>query len=264
MKIIAADSLPVNVCGCRRVLQLFAFYCPYGGLKLLLSICVSKKFSNCGKPLKVSRVDVSRAHFNAPATRKIFVTVPVEANAGPDMCACLLMSMYGTRAAAGNWEVEYMGMFLCAGYKQGVACVCIFVSVEQDAISLVHGDDFIALADNDGQQHLFAQMRKRYTIKVHAILGPEEKDDKATRILNRICRFCLVPVLHIELEGDPRRVELLLQQWRFVKFQGVSTPRVKQKVEDVICYTGELATIIQTAEVSLQIRHHVFGLLRPG
>ena len=54
-------------------------------------------------------LDVTRAHFHAAATRRLFVELPPEdARYGePDVCGEMIMSMYGTRDAAYNWEAAY-------------------------------------------------------------------------------------------------------------------------------------------------------------
>ena len=54
--------------------------------------------------------DVSRAFFEAPATRNIAVTLPdealAEAEKGQGMVGVLKLSLYGTRDAAANFQRE--------------------------------------------------------------------------------------------------------------------------------------------------------------
>ena len=58
-------------------------------------------------------IDVRRAFFYAPATRRIFVDLPEEDWQPGDetMCGLLRQSLYGTRDAAQNWEIE-LGNFM--------------------------------------------------------------------------------------------------------------------------------------------------------
>ena len=56
--------------------------------------------------MKLDFVDIRKAYFNAPARRAVYVELPAEI-AEPGMCGRLLKSLYGTRDAAQNWEVEY-------------------------------------------------------------------------------------------------------------------------------------------------------------
>ena len=56
-------------------------------------------------------LDVKRAHFHAEATRRIFIELPPEdaMTDKPDVVGELVMSLYGTRDAAYNWEAAYSG-----------------------------------------------------------------------------------------------------------------------------------------------------------
>ena len=52
-------------------------------------------------------------------------------------------------------------------------------------------------------------LKKYWMIKFRAVLGPEDKDDKETSILNRVVRW---DRNGIEYEADPRHVEKLLRE----------------------------------------------------
>ena len=74
-------------------------------------------------------LDVKRAHFNAPARRRVFTQLPPEdpQYGLPEICAELVMSMYGTRDAAANWEAAYTELLLSIGFEKGVANPCHFL-----------------------------------------------------------------------------------------------------------------------------------------
>eukprot|EP00972_Heterocapsa_arctica_P031104 4579798-Heterocapsa_arctica.AAC.1 len=55
---------------------------------------------------KIALIDVKRAHIRSPAMRDIFVELPAE-RAQERMCGHLKRSMYGTRDAAYNWDMEF-------------------------------------------------------------------------------------------------------------------------------------------------------------
>jgi hypothetical protein len=59
-------------------------------------------------------VDISRAYFNAPARRLVFVEIPAEdwKPGCEDRRAELLASLYGARDAAKNWSEELRAFFL--------------------------------------------------------------------------------------------------------------------------------------------------------
>eukprot|EP00972_Heterocapsa_arctica_P014062 2070955-Heterocapsa_arctica.AAC.1 len=58
--------------------ELFASTPPLEMLKLMLSFAMTLKKSKRGLPLKLSVVDICRAHFHARAKRRVFVTLPDE------------------------------------------------------------------------------------------------------------------------------------------------------------------------------------------
>ena len=47
------------------------------------------------------------------------------------MCGKLVKSMYGTRDAARNWEMEYTGFRRDIGFQHGLASPCVFFHVER-------------------------------------------------------------------------------------------------------------------------------------
>ena len=79
--------------------------------------------------MQLSFVDISRAYFNAKIDpgQEVYVRLPEEDTDHGTMCAMLLRHMYGTRAAADGWQEEY-STFLVEhlGFKQGLACPCVF------------------------------------------------------------------------------------------------------------------------------------------
>ncbi len=70
-------------------------------------------------------------------------------------------SMYGTRDAAQNWELEYTEMMTEAGFKQGSHSVCAFQNAEKNVRVVVHGDDFTALGTNKDLDWFRGVMQKK-------------------------------------------------------------------------------------------------------
>ena len=94
-------------------------------------------------------LDVSRAYFYAEATTKLFIEIPEEdwEDGDGDKVAMLNYSLYGTRAAAGNWEREYSSKLVSWGFVKGRASPCHFWHPERSIECSVHGDDFTAVAE---------------------------------------------------------------------------------------------------------------------
>ena len=69
---------------------------------------------------------------------------------------------------------------------------------------LVHGDDFVLLADDEEIQVVEESLKSKYTVKVVSVIGDGNLQQEAV-ILNRIARY--VPLnksnkMAIEIEAD--------------------------------------------------------------
>ena len=95
---------------CARVFKsdgrpdLYAGTPPLEGLKAIISIVANYK-----ETFSIMHIDVSRAYFHAKAQRPVLIRLPVEDRMGTDVGKVGLMkkSMYGTRDAASNWELDW-------------------------------------------------------------------------------------------------------------------------------------------------------------
>ena len=75
--------------------------------------------------MKIDFIDVRRAFFHAADRRAVYVDLPPEL-AQVGKCGELLKSLYGTRDAAQNWEVEYSSFMIKTGFERGAASPCVF------------------------------------------------------------------------------------------------------------------------------------------
>ena len=73
---------------------------------------------------------------------------------------------------------------------------------------VVHGDDFVFEGPSGVFDDVVKDLKEYWIIKVRAILGPEQKDEKEVSILNRVLRWTNDG---IEYEADPRQIEKLLE-----------------------------------------------------
>ena len=60
-----------------------------------------------------------------------------------NMCAKLRMSMYGTKAAAQNWQKKVRETMATLGFSIGKASPVLFCHPQRSLKCLVHGDDFV-------------------------------------------------------------------------------------------------------------------------
>ena len=127
----------------------FASTPPLEAVKLLISEAMTKRVSRNNRPLKLSFVDVKKAHLCSDVLRELYVGPPPEANEPPDIVWRLQRAMYGTRDAAAVWEREWTKTFNSVGFKSGVSNPALLHCETLDASMVVHGNDFITLGDNE-------------------------------------------------------------------------------------------------------------------
>ena len=126
-----------------------------------------------------------------------------------DVVGELQYSMYGTRDAAQNWAEEYSECLVAAGFIRGVANPCLFRHNKKDICLTVHGDDFVAVGNDDDLELVKSILMERYKLKTE-VLGPGPDDAREVRILNRVIRWTGGG---IKLEADPRHAELIVKHF---------------------------------------------------
>ena len=211
--------------------DLFASMPPLEAIRLVFSLYASRSLSRNGKPLKVGLYDISRAYFNATASREdLFIEVPDEllpaGTSRDDVIGILQKSMYGTRDAGANWEKEFTDCMATGKFEQGKACPNIYWHEEKDILLVCHGDDAHALGDDDAQEYVQKIMKERYEVKTRAILGTGPSDDREGTFLNRIVRIC--DDGSVEIEADPRHAQEIIKEMGVGSGKGVATPIIKE------------------------------------
>ena len=131
--------------------------------------------------------DVSRAYVYAKAERPVYVTLPEEDKEEGDgnKCGRLRMSMYGTRDAALNWSKEYAGTLAEAGFTQGRSNPCLFRNKDLDVSIMVHGDDFVAIGNEENLKTTRDVLENKYKIKIE-VLGNKKDQASEVRILDNV------------------------------------------------------------------------------
>ena len=202
--------------------DLYAATPPSECLRLMLSMLASGR----SRGITLMYADVSRAYFYAKAERPVYVKLPAEDSQPGDegKCRRLRMSMYGTRDAALNWSKEYADTLKSAGFVQGRSNPCLFRNHKLDVSIMVHGDDFIAVGTEANLKETRAALENKYKIKVE-VLGDKKDQTGELRILNKVVRLTDVGV---ELEADPRHVELTVRDLGLEQAKASSVPGAKE------------------------------------
>ena len=198
---------------------------PLESLRVLLARAAAEKPSESADPRTVQLIDVSRAHFYADAVRDVFIRLPDEdpMSSSAGRCGRLKKTMYGTLDAADRWAAHYSAVLTAAGFVQGRASPCHFWHPSKDIWVLVHGDDFVSVAREDGQKFLHRTLSAAYEVKLSQA-GPRPGQARELRILGRVITFTEDG---LQLEADPQHAEVAIAELGLTEAKGVATPGVK-------------------------------------
>ena len=134
--------------------DMFAATPPIEALRFIMSCAASQTGSN--RKNIITSNHFRRAYFYAPSVRRVFIKIPEEdyEEGDENMCAELDFSMYGTRDAAHNWEIEYTNFLTNIGFKSGSASPCHFHHPSRLIDLVVHG--YANPKDAENQAEFFA------------------------------------------------------------------------------------------------------------
>ena len=117
--------------------------------------------------------DVSRAFFEAPATRNICVEIPKEdltdADRRHDKVGRLRMSLYGTRDAAMNWQEEVAREMIKAGFRRGRYNPCLYFHEGRNLRTFFHGDYFASVGTKENVRWLKDVLERRFEINTECV-----------------------------------------------------------------------------------------------
>ena len=114
--------------------------------------------------------DISRAYMHVEAAPDIYVDECEEARCEGDkepMCWLTTRSMYGTRPAARQWQLEVTKTLTEQGFEVGKASPVVFNHKEKGLMVFVHGDDFVSSGEERDIIWLRKLLEKKYPISRH-------------------------------------------------------------------------------------------------
>ena len=220
-RLVAKDFRPKSKIG--DIEGLFAATPPLELVKLLFAHAAAK--GRGGTPRKVMLIDVSKAHLYAPVEGDVYVELPPERKV-EGKCAKLLYTLYGMRKAASGWEREYSKTLEEDGFVAGRANVVTFYHPARDIRIVVHGDDFVIEGEETDLKWVESIMRAKYPLKMRGILGPEDRDAKEVKVLNRTVRWVGG---EITFEADKKHVQKMLEDMSMENCNASVVPGIKEK-----------------------------------
>jgi len=138
-----------------------------------------------------------------------------------------LKTMYGTRDASSTWQKGSTSLLQKHGFRTGQAWPCIFLHEERPIRLLVHGDDFLVLADEEGHAIADRVLRERYEFKCGGHIGPGQTKQSMS-VLNRMVTYHPDSGL-VAYEADPRHCEAIVRELGLEKAKPAKTPAEKKK-----------------------------------
>ena len=210
--------------------KLFAATPPIEALRMLLRLARMKRRRKKGMAspkMKLMFIDVKKAHLNAKVGEDefVYVSLPEEARAEGKV-GRLRRWLYGMRPAASAWEDDYALRLAGAGYVRGVAAPTTFYNRDTDGKCVVHGDDFTFLASEEELKRMEGAMKAWYEIKVKAVMGPDDHDEKEVTVLGRRVRW--MPD-EIQYEADEKYAKTICEQMGIGEnSKGLDWPVVKE------------------------------------
>ena len=179
----------------------FAATPPLEVVRAVLSMAATK--SSNGPVMKVIMTDAKKAHLNPRCKEDVYIELPPEVGAEPGQCG-------GFRKAASAWEDFYAEVMEEAGFRRGVGYSVIFRHEEKDLLGVVHGDDFVFGGNDEDFKWLAKVLAAKFVIKVRAVQGPEDEDQKDEVLLGRFVKW---RSWGIEWEADVKLRKLLLERF---------------------------------------------------
>ena len=204
----------------------FAATPPIEALRALISDAASAKGQK-----SIMICDVSRAFFYAPVQHDIYVELCEEAKTGhadEGMCAKLLMSMYGTKAAAQNWQRKVQEIMERLGFQRGRSSPVLFYNHQRQLRCLIHGDDFVVSGKPTDLVWLRNALESMLEITT-TIIGEEPEFAKEAKILNRTLKWHAG--IGISYEADQKHAEVIIRETEAQKKTPLKTPIARAQGE---------------------------------
>ena len=126
------------------------------------------------------------------------------------------------RGAAQGWEIEFGSKLGSVGFTRGKSTPVVFYRESDGTRLVVHGDDFTFLGYPEALDRILKDMREWWEVKLRAIIGDEEGDDKEVTILNRRQKWTGDS---LELSADPKHVREILKEFSLTgESRGITVP----------------------------------------
>ena len=238
VKVKWVGSMKGNKVRCRLVVQelgygekvdeLFADTPPLMAVKLALAMTA------CRPKRMLMVLDVKCAFLYGSMRRKVYIELPQQDDMSRDSTkvGLLLKAMYGSRDAPQIWQSEVKAQMTALGFAVSVLQPSVYFHNSCGLYVVAHVDDFLCSGEEQHLDWLHDQLRQQYDLTVTKMGSDHEKE---TKYLNRTLRWTQEG---IQLEGDPKHADMVLNEWGMNDCKCMDTP-MSQDLERKMG-TGEL------------------------
>ena len=205
--------------------DLFAGTPPLAAMRMLLSEAASRGREGVRKT-KLMVLDIKKAFLYGEMRRSVYIELPPEdpRSEGGQYVGKLRRAMYGTRDAPAEWQNVVTKVMKQIGFIPSGTAPCLYFHPVRDLRVIVHVDDFLCSGESHHLCWLKAALEKKFSLKT-SVLGSQPEEKKEVKFLNRLIRWTPEG---LEVEGDPRHAQTLLEEWEMTECKPVETPGVKK------------------------------------
>ena len=203
--------------------ELFAGTPPLYVVRALLSMVASQGGHS---RMKVMIMDVKSAFLYGDVKREIFIELPPEdpMSASGQVLGRLNKAMYRTRDAPQIWQEVVEGAMADLRFKSSVLHPAVYYHAGRGLRVLAHVDDFLCVGMEAELLWLHRELAGKYELKMQMV-SRECQDSSEAKFLNRIIK---IQDEGVSIEGDPKHVQLLKEEWGMTQCNAVDTPMTKE------------------------------------
>ena len=208
-----------------------------------VKVILAKMASRRKEGMELMVLDVKCAFLYGKIVRPVYIELPGQdpMSLDPFVVGKLEKAMYGTRDAPQIWQGEVRKVMKKLGFEVSLREPSLYHHKERDMDVVAHVDDFLCTGRDKDLTWFHQKLRAEFDITATR-LGPQ--NDKEVKFLNRTLRWCKKG---LEIEGDTKHSEILIQEWGMRTCKTMDTPMSKDVAERLSL--GEVLGEIEAVKV---------------
>ena len=177
-----------------------------------------------------------------------------------NMCAKLRMSMYGTKAAAQNWQNKVHETMATLGFSIGKASPVLFCHPQRSLQCLVHGDDFVVTGEPVDLVWMGNELESKLEINT-TILGDESGMSKEVKILNR--KLGWPDGVGLSHEADRKHADAIIRETGASNLTSLKIPMSQENKEEEQDKTDDIVEKRKLGKLGMKEQPLIGQILSP-